>query len=100
MKIVVHIDSILLDGLSAKLDPRRLSATIESELCRFLKAAPLEHWRNGAIDDVAAPIPPIVATRQPEAIGRGIARVTGSVITSSQTTQVEHAFGNTTGDRA
>jgi hypothetical protein len=97
MKIVVRIDRILLDGISATFDLRRFSATLESELARFLKAAPLEGWRNHAIEAVAAPVAPVSATKQPEATGRGVARATGSVITGLQTTEVEHAFGATAG---
>jgi hypothetical protein len=97
VKIVVHIDRILLDGVATKFDRQRLSSTIERELSRFLKAAPLERWRNDAIGDVAAPVAPISATKAPEAIGRGIARATGSVLTRSQATNPEQAFGGTTG---
>jgi hypothetical protein len=100
MKIVVHIDRILLDGIAATFDLQRFSATIESELSRFLKAVPLEVWRNDAIDAVTAPVAPILATKQPEAMGRGIARATGSLITRLQTTEVEHAFGSTAGGPA
>ncbi len=100
MKIVVHIDRILLDGIPAKLDPQRLSATIETELSRFLKAAPLERWRHGAIDDVAASVASVSSTKRPDAIGRGIARATGSVIRRFQATNVEHAFSNITGEPA
>lgn len=98
MRIVVHIDRIVIDGVATKVDRRRLSSTIKSELAQFLKAAPLERWRNDAIEDVAAPVAPISATTQAEAIGRGIARAAGSVVTRVQATNVQHAFGKTTGE--
>ncbi len=100
MKIVVHIDRILLDGISGKFDPRPFSAAIESELSQFLRATPLERWQSSAIEKVTAPVAPISATQHPEAIGHGIARVTGSVITGLQATKVEHGFENTTGEPA
>jgi len=92
VRIVVHIDRLVLDGFPAGANTRQLAAAVERELCRLLTAAPFESWRGGAIDHVAAPGGGFSATERPEVIGQAIARAAGFGIAAAQPAAVQPAF--------
>jgi hypothetical protein len=81
MKIVVHIDRLMLDGLPANTDVRRLGAEIERELSKSLTGYPLERWRGATIDRIASSISDAHGSFP---LGRGVALALQSAIASTQ----------------
>ncbi len=76
MKVVVHIDRLVLDGVAQAPDLDRLRAAVAAELSRGLARTP--SLRNPEPDQPPAHGPAILGAadlgRGPEALGRGIAR--------------------------
>jgi hypothetical protein len=98
MKIFVHIDRLVLDGLPASVDKRRLSAAIQHELPRYLRTVSPECWRGGVFGRMTVPFSPLLPTERPYAIGLGIARAAGFGIASSQTVHQESASWDVGGE--
>ena len=77
MKIRVHIERVVLDGLPVtRAEGARIQTAIETELTRMLVAGGLpHHFRNGgAVARVTGPQFHFVATDRAATIGRNIAR--------------------------
>lgn len=91
MKIVLHIERLVLEGLAAETNARQLGAAVEQELSRLLMARRREGWRNGAVDAVSAPGGFTVADR-PAQIALGIARAASIGIGTAQAGDVVTAF--------
>jgi len=84
MKIVVHIDRLVLEGFPPGVNTRRLGAAVERELTRTLLATPFENWRGGDVDHIAAPNGGLTATDGPEALGRSIAQAASFGVSATQ----------------
>jgi hypothetical protein len=92
MRIVVHIQQLVLDGLPNGTDRREIQVAIARELSRLLvAAAPSARWRGGAVDLVNAPADAFTAER-PQAIGHSIARAAAFGIAAAQADAVRSAF--------
>jgi hypothetical protein len=89
MKILVHIDRLVLEGLPASVDKRRVSAAIQHELPRYLLRVATECWRGGVFESMTVPFSPLLPAPRPDTIGLGIARAAGFAIASSQTVHQE-----------
>ena len=99
MRIVVHIDRLVLDGFPAGANTRQLRAAVERELSRLLVARPPDSWRGGAVERVTAPGGVFNAADRPEAIGRGVARAAGFGIATTQAGDVQLAFAGSGGEQ-
>jgi hypothetical protein len=77
MKIEVHIERLVLDGLPVTAsEAPRVRAAVESELARLFATGGLnrELAAGGAVPRVDAPEVRLARRERPEAIGQGIAR--------------------------
>jgi hypothetical protein len=75
MKLVVHIDRLVLDGLAAGAgEPQRLREALEGELARLLRDAGTLPARTGAVPLVRAPAARLAPGATPEAAGALVAR--------------------------
>jgi hypothetical protein len=77
MKINLHIERIVLDGLPVTpAEQARVRASIESELKRLLIAdrSATNLQSGGAVPRITAPSLRFTTTDLPDALGRGIAR--------------------------
>jgi hypothetical protein len=75
MKIALHIELLVLDGLPVtSLEGARVRAAVERELAGLLAAQSPGQLRGGAVPRVSAPDITIGARERPDAIGRHIAR--------------------------
>jgi hypothetical protein len=93
MRIVVHIEQLVLDGFSEGTDRRKIQAAIEHELSRLLAVAPSSaKWRGGAVDLVNAPAGSFIAADRSQAIGHNIARAAAFGIATAQAGAVRPAF--------
>jgi hypothetical protein len=93
MRVVVHVDRLVLDGFPAGTNTRQLAAAVERGLSRLLAAAQFERWRGGVIEHVTAPGGGVSAAHRPEAIGQGIARAVSFGITAAQAGDIQSDFG-------
>jgi hypothetical protein len=84
MKIILHINQLVLDGFPA-MDAQRLGRVIERELAVSLAALPAARWKGAAVDRVASPITNTSAITNHDALGRGVARALQSAISTTQT---------------
>jgi hypothetical protein len=83
MKIVVHIDRLILDGIGAEPgDAPRIRAALEAELTRRLSGAPRDAFAGGAVPRIAAP--QIRAGRTPEATGTHVAAAVAAGLRGSR----------------
>lgn len=74
MKIVLHVDRIVLDGLDvAPGDAPRIRAAVERELARLFAGTPTERFTGGATPRLSAPGIASVRGETPEALGGRIA---------------------------
>jgi hypothetical protein len=74
VKIVVHVDRLVLDGLGT--EPRhaaRVQAAVEREVARLLGGAPRGAFGGGAVPHVRAPELRYAPGDSPERTGAGIA---------------------------
>jgi hypothetical protein len=99
MRIVVHIDQLVLDGFPAGANTRRISAAVERELSQLLSVAPSDPWRSSVLENVAAPPDRFAAADSPRAVGRGIARAVGFGIATTQAREVQPVFLGTSGEQ-
>jgi hypothetical protein len=77
MKIVVHIDRLVLDGLATSPAEAALIRTAtQAELTRLLAtgSVPARLRHGGAVPSVAVPVSDRATTGTPQAIGTHIAR--------------------------
>jgi hypothetical protein len=73
MKIVLHIERLVLDGLAvAPTDRPRIAAAMEAEFTRLLRDAPVPAT-SGATPRLAAPSVMLAPGMAPEPMGRAIA---------------------------
>lgn len=98
MKIFVHVDRLVLDGLPAPVDKRRLSAAIQHELRRYLRAVSPESWRGGMFGRMTVPFSPLLPDERSDAIGLRVARAAGFGIASSHTVHQESASWDVGGE--
>jgi hypothetical protein len=75
MRIRLHIERLVLDGLPAT-DRARLRAAVESELARLLAAGGLGRGlaAGGAMARLSAPPIRLERSGRPDALGRAVAR--------------------------
>jgi hypothetical protein len=76
MKVTLHIESLVLNGLPLKReDQRSLRASVERELARLLARDGLHPalTASGAISALNAPVVPLDAGKKPAELGRWIA---------------------------
>ena len=74
MKIVVHIDRLVLEGVAiAPGDPRRIAAAVEAEFARLLRHAPATAGSAGATPRLTAPPVILAPGMAAEPMGRAIA---------------------------
>jgi len=74
MKIGVHIERLVLDGVSAR-QPLRLQAALERELARLFKQGmPGEFAKGGAVPSVKAPLIHLDTTGDSTLLGTRLAR--------------------------
>jgi len=77
MRIKLHIERLVLDGLPASgADGPRLRAAVEAELARLLATGGLsrELATGGAVPQLPAPAISVDRGEQPGALGRAVAR--------------------------
>ena len=99
MRVVVHVDRLVLDGFPAGTNTRQLAAAVERGLSRLLAAAQFERWRGGVTEHVTAPGGGVSAADTPEAIGQSIARAAGFGIATTQAGAAQPAFGINGGEQ-
>jgi len=81
MKIVLDIERLVLDGVTATpAEAARIGFAVERELTRLLGAAalPPRLTSGGAVESVPAAHLDLAGRNTPEAIGQGIARAVHS----------------------
>ena len=83
MKIVVHIDRLILDDVGAQPGLARLQAALEQELTQALAATAHVTPGAGLTASVGADAP-IDISRGPEAIGQAIARAAHARIVAAR----------------
>lgn len=83
MKIVLHIDRLVLEGLPM-MSAERLGEAIERELTKSFASLPAARWSGASVDRVA----PLTVNASPadnhNTLGRGVARALQSAISSTQ----------------
>jgi hypothetical protein len=88
MKIVLHIDRMVLDGCPARTDARQIGASIERELVQSLISVSTAGWRGIAVDRLASTLGDPITGAGPDALGRAIAGALQPVIVSTQGSNV------------
>jgi hypothetical protein len=83
MKIVLHIDSVVLEGVPA-MSAKRLGEVIERELAMSLATLPAFRWTGATVDRVASPLVSTAPIDNHAGLGRGVARALQSAISSTQ----------------
>ena len=85
MKIAVHIDRLVVDGVRAQPhQARRIHEAMERELFRLLgEGPPLPVSQSGALPAMMAPQLSLPADAAPAEIGREIARSLHGMLTGS-----------------
>jgi hypothetical protein len=83
MRIVLHIDRLVLDGFPA-MNTRRLGEIVERELARSLASHSTARWTGVSVDRVASPLVHAAPIDNHAALGRGVARALQSAISSTQ----------------
>lgn len=74
MKIDLHIDRLVLDGVTARaLDGDAVRAALGAELTRLLQQAPLPQVRSAALPFARAEMPAPSVRGQAASIGVGVA---------------------------
>lgn len=79
MRIVVEIDRVILEGLAARIDTKRLGVAIEQELSRSLAIVPMKHWHSTSSDKVDANVA-LAGIGAADAIGRRLATAVHAAI--------------------
>jgi hypothetical protein len=73
MRIEVHIDRVVLDGVADRRHARVIQEALRAHLTRLVTAAPEARWGESR-RRLSAPSVSVDATGSPEALGRDIAR--------------------------
>lgn len=81
MRIVVKVDRVILDGLSGRVDTKRVGAAFEQELSRSLSTVSTEHWRGTSRDKIAANVA-LAGMNSADAIGRRLANAVHSAVSA------------------
>lgn len=74
MKLVIHIERLVLDGLPSSAQGPALQAALERELAGLLAQRPLTALSSGAMPHLAAPAIKLAAGSRPAQWGRQIAQ--------------------------
>jgi hypothetical protein len=81
MKIELHIERLVLEGLSlGPGDAARVQAAVEAALTGWLAGLGPDALRGGALDRLDAPGIALTAGARPEEIGGGVGRAVGEAI--------------------
>lgn len=84
MKVELHIERLVLDGLPVtSLQSGRLRRAVENELRRLLQAGGHRRWTGSAVPSVGAPAFRFALRGGPETIGRQIGRAVHDGIAGS-----------------
>ncbi len=87
MKIVLHIDRIVLEGFTV-VSAQRLAEAIERELTNSLASIPTARWSGATVDRVAPLTVNVSPTDNHNTLGRGVARALQSAISSTQASAI------------